>query len=376
MFNTHFLRHTPLVKPSISPIKALTIFCMIFLFSTSMAEAQSNMSVYPTAGLKAYWPFDGDLKDKSGNGNDLIKDGGRLWPNRFNQQEKAYEINSKEYYLTFTNPIGPDSTWTISLWAYPTSGSGTPGMIFSPQGWGGYIPQISIPKSGNIQFKDKNNNRHRWNGGGNTQNVNMVDYADEWHHYIFYADGINLYLLIDGRDMGYITPASTLTTFNKIGIDQNTQDNFWYNYRGYYDEIRIYDRTLTSHELEAVKGASYETSVAGIFSKNDSIGIGLSTPAYPLDIKGTARAEELIVEVTPGSGPDYVFDDNYPLRSLQEIERYIDQFHHLPDMPPASELEDTGMSVGEMNLLLLRKIEELTLHLIQQEKEIQRLKLK
>ena len=73
---------------------------------------------------------------------------------------------------------------------------------------------------------------------------------------------------------------------------------------------------------------------------------------------------------------DYVFEDNYNLKSLSEVESFVKENKHLPGMPSASEFAEKGMSVSEMSNKLLEKVEELTLHMIQLEKENKDLKEK
>jgi hypothetical protein len=73
---------------------------------------------------------------------------------------------------------------------------------------------------------------------------------------------------------------------------------------------------------------------------------------------------------------DYVFDANYDLKSLSEVEKFVNEHHHLPGMPSAAEMDANGVSVSKMSNLLLEKIEELTLHMIQLEKENAQLKAK
>ncbi len=100
-----------------------------------------------------------------------------------------------------------------------------------------------------------------------------------------------------------------------------------------------------------------------------NVGIGTSTPSVELEVNGTIRSEEVRVEAV--NAPDYVFEADYDLRSLGEVEKHIEEFGHLPEVPSAAELEEKGMGVSEMNLLLLKKIEELTLHAIRQEELLQ-----
>jgi hypothetical protein len=85
---------------------------------------------------------------------------------------------------------------------------------------------------------------------------------------------------------------------------------------------------------------------------------------------GTIGAKEIIVSST---GADYVFQPNYRLRPLSEVRAYIQANHHLPDIPSASEVAQKGLSVGDMQTKLLAKIEELTLHMIQEHERNDRL---
>lgn len=98
------------------------------------------------------------------------------------------------------------------------------------------------------------------------------------------------------------------------------------------------------------------------------LGIGTEDPSYKLEVNGTIRSKEVIVEAT--GWPDYVFEENYNLLSLSEIEAFIKANGHLPEVPSATEVEANGITLGEMNVLLLKKIEELTLHTIEQEKTL------
>ncbi|MEQ9403978.1 MAG: hypothetical protein RIM99_10350 [Cyclobacteriaceae bacterium] len=100
-----------------------------------------------------------------------------------------------------------------------------------------------------------------------------------------------------------------------------------------------------------------------------NVGIGTTTPTEKMEVNGTIRSKEIKVEAAPW--PDYVFADNYNLPSLEEIEKFIKSEGHLPEIPTADEVNENGIALGEMNALLLKKIEELTLHAIRQEKLIE-----
>ena len=103
---------------------------------------------------------------------------------------------------------------------------------------------------------------------------------------------------------------------------------------------------------------------AALFSGN--VGIGTTNPQHLLHLAGTIGAEEVLIT---SSGADYVFAPGYRLKPLSEVASYIEANHHLPDIPSAEEVKQKGMGVGEMEAKLLAKVEELTLHMIQQEKD-------
>lgn len=98
----------------------------------------------------------------------------------------------------------------------------------------------------------------------------------------------------------------------------------------------------------------------------------LSDIIFQVNNTGLVQARKIMVNRATWS--DYVFEKDYVLPSLTEIERYILQHKHLPDIPSEKEVIENGIDLGEMNNLLLKKIEEMTLYLIQQQKQIDELK--
>jgi hypothetical protein len=90
-------------------------------------------------------------------------------------------------------------------------------------------------------------------------------------------------------------------------------------------------------------------------------------------MKGILTASEVRIEVQTA---DFVFETDYELRPLNEVETYIKNNRHLPDVPSAAQMKEDGVGVVEMNKLLLQKIEELTLYIIGQEKRILELETK
>lgn len=96
---------------------------------------------------------------------------------------------------------------------------------------------------------------------------------------------------------------------------------------------------------------------------------------YKLSVYGKLTAVSLYVLADNATNwADYVFADEYKLMPLPDLERYIGVNHHLPDMPTTRDVEINGINVAAMNALLLKKVEELTLHLIEVSKEVQQLR--
>jgi hypothetical protein len=123
------------------------------------------------------------------------------------------------------------------------------------------------------------------------------------------------------------------------------------------------------------------------------VGIGTTSPSATLDVAGNIKAHEIEVTLAAmqdlqlngtlaannitytanGNTADFVFEDNYHLKDLTEVEAFIKTNKHLPEIPSATEMEEAGVNLAEMNKLLLMKVEELTLYSIEQEKKIEKL---
>jgi hypothetical protein len=102
---------------------------------------------------------------------------------------------------------------------------------------------------------------------------------------------------------------------------------------------------------------------------NANVGIGITNPSHKLTVAGTISATEVKVSTTPNS--DFVFEPEYQLRPLEEVDAFIRENKHLPDIPSAAEFKENGVGLGEMDNMLLQKIEELTLYVIEQGKKLE-----
>lgn len=126
-----------------------------------------------------------------------------------------------------------------------------------------------------------------------------------------------------------------------------------------------------NQDIFSIRDGSGSSKLSILQSGN--VGIGTTNPgAWKLAVNGNIRAKKVKVEA---GWSDFVFYNDYNLPTLIEVENHIKLKGHLKDIPSAKEVAENGIFLGEMNAKLLQKIEELTLYTIQQQKEIERLKL-
>ncbi|WP_417887112.1 hypothetical protein [Zunongwangia sp.] len=114
--------------------------------------------------------------------------------------------------------------------------------------------------------------------------------------------------------------------------------------------------------------------VSTFILNNGSVGIGKADPTNKLDVNGTIHSRE--VKVDRENWADYVFKEDYELKNLTEVEKFIRENGHLEDIPSEKEVQKNGVKLGEMNARLLQKIEELTLYIIDQRKTIEDLNVR
>ena len=108
-----------------------------------------------------------------------------------------------------------------------------------------------------------------------------------------------------------------------------------------------------------------------------NVGIGTNNPQAKLAVNGEVLAKSVRVNATASYWPDYVFEKSYNLMNIKELEVYVQTCKHLPGIPSAQEIEQQqNVDLGEMNTLLLQKIEEMTLYIIQLEKRVSELENK
>jgi hypothetical protein len=176
---------------------------------------------------------------------------------------------------------------------------------------------------------------------------------------------------------GWTAPVMTLLSTGWVGI-------------GTANPVTSFEVHAATNEDLYVSPSQNLSSGVTVFSTNDAnsavqplefgasqfyfaggyVGIGTTSPQQLLDVAGTMAAREVIVSTT---GADYVFDTDYHLAPLTEVVSYINDHHHLPDIPSAAEMTEKGVGVADMQAKLLAKIEELTLYVIEEHETNKRL---
>lgn len=179
--------------------------------------------------------------------------------------------------------------------------------------------------------------------------------------------------------------SSTFLMYNKsqqevLKVNEDGSDNVYMHFPKANSRVIIggleNNPNAAGHKLFVQSGSA---KVEGNILTDSNVGIGTSTfidsndnKAYRLSVKGRVRAEEVKVYNT---WADYVFANEYKLRPLSEVESFITKNKHLPNVPSAKEVTEKGLELGEMAKIQQEKIEELTLYLIQQNKQIEELKM-
>lgn len=162
------------------------------------------------------------------------------------------------------------------------------------------------------------------------------------------------YHVSDNRSALYLTAAI------ELGNDSGT------------DPVMTFDSRLSANAVTTRTLFAWDSygNRKMLLTANGSLGIGTTTTGpHKLAVEGSIGAREIKVQATGWS--DFVFEKNYSLPTLEEVEKHINEKGHLKDIPSEKEVLENGINLGEMNSKLLQKIEELTLYSIEQNKKIE-----
>jgi hypothetical protein len=182
-------------------------------------------------------------------------------------------------------------------------------------------------------------------------------------------------VVIGKRAMGGITNG-----VNNVAIGHMTADNLiGGNNNVYIGDVKAFS-TTSNNELNINKWIVGNNGTIGIGEFTNQLpadGIAADGEKYKLFVKDGIKTEKVKVDIAASNGwADYVFQKDYKLMPLNNVEKFINENGHLPEVPTTEEAIKNGIELKEMNILLLKKIEELTLYTIEQQKRIEALEKK
>jgi uncharacterized protein (TIGR02145 family) len=202
----------------------------------------------PTSGLVAYYPFNGNANDESGNGNNGTVSGALLTTDRFGKSNQSYNFNTANETKIAVSPFSIPSLVTISVWFYPVDngplGLQNSVLLSNHAKFVNHDAIDIIHADGKIIFR-------LWNSSGISPDILSNDniQINCWHHLVCQVDELkNIRMYLDGKLQSQSSVWSGTysgQTVTNIGNYVNDDDNF----DGVLDDIRIYDRALTQHEI-------------------------------------------------------------------------------------------------------------------------------
>lgn len=217
-------------------------------------------------------------------------------------------------------------------------------------------------------------------GGGNypvTTGLNEVT-DNVWTHAFVVRSGDYIKIYLNGQQKGFfyvgnVAVNSTGSDFRILG--QNNQQSVL------IDDVVMYSRALSDAEVDYLYNNGINNNLLTFPDPDPNTGevggqvdyLTVNTSdlpdGYVMSIDGAAIAESITVQISD-VWPDYVFSEKYDLMDLAALRQYLQKHKHLPNIPSAKEVSQDGIDLGEMDVRLLRKIEELTLYTIDQEKRL------
>ncbi|PKD18745.1 hypothetical protein APR41_17710 [Salegentibacter salinarum] len=328
-----------------------------------------------TDGLIGHWPLDGDAIDLTINGNDGEVHGAIGVSNRFGEESKAMYFDGNDYIEISNIPTMGTGDFSMSAWfKYDSGAKGELAILSKAKGQnvtGRYAFGIEDSRiRAFIDFGPEVDFRSPTILESNGWSLATVTYDRDGQLRI-YANGV-----LDGsRDISASASIDFHRDFSFL-IGQYIK-GMW-AFKGALDDIRIYNRVLTPTEVEALYTLSSESSeCTGLITEVDgNVGVGVNVEnscGYGLAVGGSIYTDEMKV-MGVSNWPDYVFSEAYKLMDLGVVTSYIKKYGHLPGLPSAKKVFSDGLSLIGADKANLRKMEELTLYLLDQRDRLDRLR--
>lgn len=365
-----------------------------------------------TTGLIAHYPLNGSATDQVNLGTGTLQGNPQYGPDQNGNASGAMVFDGEYDYIQLDNAsiLNLGESFTIAAWVRLDAlnngdmrilstldvqqGAQTKGYSFGIQkdnSYGRNPASLSL-YLGNVL----------WQWDIWTSPANSIQ-AQNWMHVAVTVENTSTVNKTVTFYVNGVSQASTLwnspenttnwsTDVNSIRIgDAHAPGNNGYftnsaMFEGSISDLRIYGRSLTTTDIAELHSPTVAEPTADAESEEGmfvdiyddvmyvpgKVGIGNRAPDAELAVSGKIHAERVKVDLTV-PGPDYVFEPDYNLLPLEEINRYIKEHKHLPEVPSAKEMEKAGIHLGEMSMLLLKKVEELTLHQIKLMEKVQQL---
>lgn len=229
------------------------------------------------------------------------------------------------------------------------------GSLTDPDFSAGNSQKIIVKIFGGSWFSESNGETTYYisnRAGLTAKQVSVGNQSSRWFSLKMYQNGSKVDLYVVPNPVEYTSFAVTSFTF---GSGINAQF------------VNITNQNSQPVGTDITASAEVTPLMATDGMGNVALGT-TDTKGYKLAVAGNMIAESVKVQLK-GSWADYVFEDDYKLKTLEETEAFVKKNKHLPEIPSAAEVKNNGIDLGEMNVRLLQKIEELTLHLIEKEKK-------
>jgi hypothetical protein len=230
----------------------------------------------------------------------------------------------------------------------------------------GYGYYTSLPMFSAITDNTNGANNIFYNGVTNGTTTFSVNESGQG----YFANGIGI---------GTTTPGEKLTVNGAVaatnGISYLYPNAAYIDYCASCSASRFLATGPNNSTFGVIKFVNTTANASGYLESmtilgNGNVLIGQATQqnsAYKLDVQGNIRANSVVINTT---GADFVFVPRYKLMPLHDLGRYVNQNHHLPGIEPAKDMQAKGMDLGENQTKLLQKVEELTLYLMDKDKQI------
>jgi hypothetical protein len=309
------------------------------------------------------------------DGNVLV--GGTALSGSYGPTERIFQLQGEGTWLSMVTPTGPSfhlgfsASYGASLYA-----RGTPIKFWTSPTTSGLTERMTIAGSGEVGIGTPTPlaNFHLSSGVTGKGELRIESDTDNNNEndnpfISFIQDGTFV-----GGFIGLVGDPNTAPHFPKYGASGNTvyagtKSNALFIGTSFSENVQLGTNGIVRLTINENGNAIFKDIVA--------IGTPFTTNPnnYKLAVNGKIGAKEVQVENTSSTWADYVFEPDYKLLSLQEVESFVKANKHLPEIPSAEEVKINGHKLGEMDVLLLKKVEELTLYMIAMKKEIESLRI-